>query len=168
MQVYKRTLFSMIRGIIVAPFSGLLVFIIAQLIFPSLLPLCAIIGVLVAALIVYIAVFSENIYFELEDDGTFRYYKKGVLQTTYELARYRIGYHRKTEWGLLGNNDIRLKFLDDAGEETEIDAGPLGTTQFDDMFASMEKYAIKDIETLSAGKNYAEKLSVKHKILRIK
>jgi hypothetical protein len=150
MQVYKRTTFSMLKGIIIAPFSGILVFIVAQILLP--VPVCAVLGVAVAALIVYITIFSENIYFELEDDGTLRYFKKGTLQNTLDLSQYKIGYHRKTEWGILGNNDIRLQFLNTGGEESEIDASPIGTTQFNEMFASMEKYAIKDVEVLAAGK----------------
>jgi hypothetical protein len=126
------------------------VFIIAQILLP--VPVCAVLGVAAAAIIVYITVFSENIYFELEDDGAFRYFKKGTLQNTLDLSKYKIGYHRKTEWGILGNNDIRLQFLSTEGEESEIDAGPLGTTQFNEMFAAMEKYAIRDVEVLTADK----------------
>jgi len=150
MQVYKRTTFSMLKGIIIAPFSGIVLFIVAQILLPTLV--CAVLGVAAAALIVYITVFSENIYFELDDDGVFRYFKKGTLQNTLDLSKYKVGYHRKTDWGILGNNDIRLQFLSAEGEESEIDAGPLGTTQFNEMFESMEKYAIKDVEVLAAGK----------------
>ena len=150
MKVYKRTLFSMIKGIIIAPFGGLFVFIIGQIFLP--VPLCAVLGVITAAIILYISVFSENIYFELDDDGTFRYFKMGALKNTFKLSDFRIGYYRKTEWGILGLNNIDLKIADANGEVTEIDAGPLGTAQFDKMFEEMEKYAIKDIETLSAGK----------------
>ena len=151
MKTYKRTLFSLIKGVILAPFSGLFVFILAQIIFP--VPLCAIIGIAVAAIIVYISVFGENILFELDDDGTFRYYKMGKLKNTYKLQEYRIGYYRKTERGILGLNNIDLKLQDSKGEEQSIESGPLGTTQFDEMFAEMEKHAIQDIETLEAGKS---------------
>jgi hypothetical protein len=153
MKVYKRTVFSLIKGLIIAPFSGLVVFILAQIFLQSLsLVIWGVLGVAAAVAVAYITVFSEAIYFELDDDGSLRYFKRGSLQNTYELAKYRIGYHRKTEWGILGNNDIRLKFLDTDGEQSEIDAGPLGTTQFDEMFAAMEEYAIKDVEQLAAEK----------------
>jgi hypothetical protein len=140
----------MIKGIIVAPFGGLFVFLLAQILLP--VPLCAVLGVAVTAIIVYIAVFSENIYFELDNDGTFRYFKKGTLQNTFELSKYRTGYYRRTEWGIFGSNDIKLKLLDAEGKETGIDAGPLGTAQFDEMFKEMGKYAIKDVEVLDAEK----------------
>jgi hypothetical protein len=148
MKVYKRTIFNMIKGIIISPLSGILVFLLAQILLP--VPLCAILGIAVGALLMYMAVFSENIYFELEDDGTFRYYKNGALKNTFELSKCHIGYHRRTEWGIFGNNNIDLKILDAEGEETGIEAGPLGTGQFEDMFEEMEKYAIKNVELLEA------------------
>jgi hypothetical protein len=86
----------------------------------------------------------------LNDNGTLQYFKRGALQSTYELAKYRVGYHRKTGRGILGNNNIRLKFLDANGKESELDAGPLGITQFDEMFAAMEEYTIKDVKRLTA------------------
>jgi hypothetical protein len=148
MQVYKRTRFSLIRGLVVAPFSGLVVFIIAQIFLP--LPICIILGLAAAGGIVYIAVFSEDIYFELDDDGMFRYFCMGKIKNTIDLSKCRIGYHRKTEWGILGNNNIDLKLVDLSGEKMDIEAGPLGTVQFDEMFAAMEKYAIQDTEVLKA------------------
>ena len=150
MKTYKRTLFSLIKGVILAPFTGLFIFIIAQILLP--VPVCAVLGVAAAAIIVYISVFSENIYFELDDDGTFRYFKMGTLKNTIKLSDYRIGYYRKTERGIFGLNNIALKLFDSEDQETNIEAGPLGTTQFDKMFAEMEKFAIKDIETLDPGK----------------
>ena len=150
MQVYKRTMFSLIRGLIIAPCGGFAAFVITQFFLPTLI--CVILGLAAAVALIYMAVFSENIHFELDDDGTFRYFKKGKLENTFALASYRLGYHRKTEWGILGNNNIDLKLLDAEDEETVIEAGPLGTAQFDEMFACMEKYSIKDIEVLSAEK----------------
>jgi hypothetical protein len=140
----------MIKGIIMAPFGGLFVFVVAQLLLP--VPLCAVLGVAAAAVIVYITIIGENIYFELDDNGTFRYFKKGTLQNTFELSEYRIGYHRKTEAGAFGSSNINLKLLDSKGEETKIEAAPLGTAQFETMFAEMEKHAIKNVATLETEK----------------
>jgi hypothetical protein len=114
-------------------------------------------GVAAAAAIAYISIFSEAIHFELDDDGAFRYFKRANLQSTYDLSKYRLGYYRRTERGILGNNNIQLKLIDTEGKESEIDAGPLGTTQFDEMFAAMEKYAIQDVEQLSADKKPEER-----------
>jgi hypothetical protein len=147
MQVYRRTVFSLIIGVIGAPFSGILVFIITQVFIHSI-PLCAILGVGVAVLVVYMTVISENIFFELDDDGAFRYFKQGALKNTFTLPSCRLGYHRKSESGLFGNHYITLKILDAENTETDIDTGPLGVTQFYKMFEEMEKFSIKDVETL--------------------
>jgi hypothetical protein len=138
----------MIKGIILSPLSGILVFLLARIFLP--VPLCAVLGIVAAALLMYMAVFSENIYFELDDDGTFRYFKTGTLKNTFDLSKCRIGYYRRTERGIFGNNNIDLKILDAEGKETGIEAGPLGTGQFEDMFEEMEKYAIKNVEVLEA------------------
>jgi hypothetical protein len=140
----------MIKGLIMVPFGGLFVFVLTQILLP--VPVCAVLGVAAALVIVYMTIFSENIYFELDDNGTFRYFKKGTLQNTYELSEYRIGYYRKTEWSIFGSSNIELKLLDSKGEETEIEAAPLGTAQFERMFKEMEKYTTKDVEVLEAEK----------------
>ena len=153
MQVYKRTWFSMVKGIVIAPFGGLLVFFLGQVLLP--LWVCAILGLVVVGAVVYIAIISENIYFELDDNGAFRYYQKGVMRNSFELSTCRIGYNRKTEGGILGNNDIRLQIIDEKdekNEETFIDSGPLGIDQFDEMFVAMQKYAIQEAEVLNAEK----------------
>ena len=150
MQIYKRSLFSLVKGLIISPFTGLLVLFIAQIFMP--LGLSVILGVLAVAALLYMTIFSEDIYFELDDDGAFRYFKQGREQHAFALPACRIGYRRKTEWGLFGNNDIKLKILDAEGEETEIDADPLGTSRFDEMFAAMEQFSIRDVETLTAEK----------------
>ncbi|MCL2154245.1 MAG: hypothetical protein FWH53_01135 [Leptospirales bacterium] len=150
MQIYKRTMFNLIKGIVLTPFGALAAFIITQIFLP--VHICAILGIAVGLVLGYITIFSENISFELDGNGMFRYFKNGKLQNTFELSKYRIGYYRKTESGFLGNVDIDLKLVDSEGEETGIDAGPLGTSQFDKMFEQMEKFAIKNIEVLNTEK----------------
>ena len=149
MQTYKRTTFSLIRGIVISPFGGLLVFFVGQIFLPVWI--CAILAVIVTGAIAYIAIFSENIYCELDDSGSFRFFQKGSLKNTFELGTCRIGYRRKTEWGIFGNNDIKLQIIDDKNEETFLDMSPLGTTQFNDMFEAMQQHVIRDTEILSAG-----------------
>jgi hypothetical protein len=140
----------MIKGIILAPFAGLAVFVLGQIILPF--PLCIVLGLAAAAFIVHTTVLGEDIYFELDDNGLFRYFCRKKEKNTFELSKFHLGYFRKTEWGILGNNTIRLKLVNQEGEETEIDAGPLGTTQFYKMFEEIEKFAIKDTEVLEAAK----------------
>jgi hypothetical protein len=151
MKVYKRTPFSLIQGIILTPFCGLAVFFIGQILLP--LWLCIVLGIAAAAFLGYTTILGENIHFEIDDDGAFRYFHRGQLKNTFELSKYGIGYHRRTERGILGNNNISLELLNAEGEQTVIDAGPLGTTQFNEMFTEMEKFAIKgETEPLKAVK----------------
>jgi hypothetical protein len=111
---------------------------------------------LVALGILYITVFSEDIYFEIEPDGVFRYYKRRVLQNTFNLKTCYIWYRRKSETGFPPTHDITLKVLDTSIEDAEegevgIDCSSLGPNQFDEMFAAMEEFALKDKTVLSAG-----------------
>jgi hypothetical protein len=107
-------------------------------------------GVAAGAVLLFMAFFSENIRFELDDDGAFRYVKRGRLENSFALGLCRIGYRRKSQAGIFGNNDISLKILDGEGKETDLDASPIGTVQFMSMFEKMEKYAIKDEEPIKA------------------
>ncbi|MDR1315947.1 MAG: hypothetical protein LBK13_03645 [Spirochaetales bacterium] len=150
MNVYTRTQFGTIKAVIIAPFTGILVFVLTRIFLP--VPLCVVLGLAATVIVVCIAVFSGNIYFELGEYGTFRYFKRGTLRNTFELPKYRIGYYCKTKRGIFGNHHIELKLFDAAGEETDIDAGPLGTARFEEMFEKMEKYAITDAEVLDAEK----------------
>jgi hypothetical protein len=117
-------------------------YIIAQVFIPSLI-ICGLIGIAGALALLYMTFFSENIYFELDDDGSFRYYKRGKLKQAFALRQCRVNCRRKNESGFFGSYDIKLRITDDKAAETLIDAGPLGGDQFTEMFAEMEKYAKK-------------------------
>jgi hypothetical protein len=132
----------MVKSIVQAPLSGVLVFFITQIFLP--VPVCLILGLAAAGILLYMAFFSENIFFELEDDGVFRYFKRGRPENTFDLKNCRIGYYRKSESGFSGNHDINLRILDGEGNEASIDAAPLGVTGFYEMFEEMQKFAIKD------------------------
>ena len=153
MRTYKRSTFSLVKSIVQAPLSGVLVFFIAQIFLPVLV--CLILGLAAAAILLYMAFFSEHIFFELEDDGVFRYFKRGRPENTFDLKSLRIGYYRKSESGFFGNHDINLRILDGEGKEINIDAAPLGVTGFHEMFEEMQKFAIKD-EPIRAGGNKEE------------
>lgn len=123
-------------------------FIVGQIFFPWVR---VVLVVIVTGAIAYIVVFSENIYCELDGGGVFHFFQKGRLRNSFELGKYRIGCHRKTEQGIFGDNNIKLQIMDDKNEETFLDMSPLGTTQFNTMFAAMQKHAIQEAEVLKAG-----------------
>jgi hypothetical protein len=153
METYKRNFFELVKGIVIAFFTGMAAYIVIGIFANS-----ALFGLGIPALItlaiLYITVFSEDIGFELEQDGVFRCYKRRNLQNTFNLSNCYITYHRKSESGLPSSHDITLKILDAAGgEETCFDCSPLGLNQFNKMFTAMENFAIKNRETLSTGAN---------------
>jgi predicted Rdx family selenoprotein len=152
MRTYKRTLFELIKGIVIAPFSAFAAHIILGLFTSNAIVVLGI-PALAGLAILYLAVFSENIRFELEPDGVFRYYKRGIPQNTFNLKTCYIWYHRKSEGGFPPSHDITLTVRDTAAGEDEIriDCGPLGLNQFNEMFAGMEEFTMKDKTVLAAG-----------------
>jgi hypothetical protein len=115
----------------------------------------ALLGLGVPALLtialLYIAIFSEDVFFELEPDGLFRYYKRRILQHTFDHKNCSIAYRRKSEGGFPPTNDITLTIMDTMGEggEVSFDCGPLGLNRFTEMWREMGNFAIKDTEVLS-------------------
>jgi hypothetical protein len=153
MKTYKRSLFELGKGMVIALFTGAAAYIVTGLFTNSALFGLGI-PVLVTLLLLYITVFSEDIYFELEPDGLFRFYKRRILQNTFNLKNCYIAYHRKSEGGFPPTHDITLTIVDTAeGEETGLDCAPLGLDQFNEMFAEMEHFTMKDTVVLSAGTN---------------
>jgi hypothetical protein len=158
METYKRSAFELIKGIILAPFGGLFVFIVVR--FFTRNPLIGWgLPVLAAAALIYMALFSEDIYFEIDDSGEFRYFKRRTLQKSLNLKSCLVGYRRKSESGILGNHYITLRILDTEGdnEEYNVDCGPLGVNRFHSMYQRMESLAKNPIETLSATDGGSEK-----------
>ncbi|MDR2630263.1 MAG: hypothetical protein LBC60_05005 [Spirochaetaceae bacterium] len=155
MKIYKRSLFELAKGIVIALFTGVAAYIITGLFTSSALFGLGI-PILLTLAILYIVVFSEDIHFELEPDGVFRYYKRRMLQNTFNLKNCYLTYRRKSESGFPATHDITLTIVDTAeGEETGLDCGPLGLNQFNEMFGEMENFAIKNTEVLSADTNSA-------------
>jgi hypothetical protein len=156
MKSYKRTLFELIKGIVIAPFCALGVYVVVSVFidfidFPGS-PLVVLgIPILVLLALWYMAIFGGNIRFELDEDGTFREYKGWMLKKTFELKNCRIGYRRSSSSGFLNSHDITLLIADAGDKETAIDCGPLGIKQFQKMFKEMEQFAIRDESILSAG-----------------
>jgi hypothetical protein len=155
MKTYKRSLFELGKGIVIALFTGAAAYVVTGLFTGSAL-FCFGIPALVTLSLLYITVLSEDIYFELEPDGLFRYYKRRILQNTFNLKHCYVTYRRKSEGGFPPTHDITLTIVDIAeGGETGLDCGPLGLDQFNEMFAEMENFTMKDTAVLSAGTNSA-------------
>ena len=143
MRTYNRSLYVMIKGIISAPFSGLVVYIILNFFVDNQIILLGAAAV-VTLLVFHMSVFSSRISFTLSDAGEFCYYKKGKLENRFDLTRCSVGYNKRTD-----GNYIYLKIVDETGNETSIDAEPLGSMRFMKMYNDMTEY-VNDDEVLKA------------------
>jgi hypothetical protein len=149
-KIYKRTFFELIKGIVIALFTGAAAYMVTGIFTDNVLFGFGI-PILIGLAILYITIFSEDIYFELDPDGVFRYYKRRSLQNTFDLKNCYITYHRKSESGFPPTHNIALNILDTAGgEETGFDCSPLGLEQFNEMFREMENFTLRDTAVLSA------------------
>ena len=147
MQVYKRSLWVMLKGLLMAPCTAVLVFFVLNMFVGNSLILYGV-PVLVFIVLIYMALFSENIRFELDGDGTMRYFKKGKLKKTYKLEEYLLGYHSKSDGT---GHDISLRILHvESGEEESIDCSPIGARRFSDMYSSLKAHTNEEPEVLKA------------------
>ena len=145
MQVYRRSLLVMLKGFLMAPCSAVLVYFVLNIFVDSTLILFGV-SVLVFAVLLYVAVFSENIRFELDEDGTLRYFQKGRLKKTYKLEEYLLGYYSKSD---RLTTDITLRILHaESGEEESLDCSPLGERNFHNLFTSIKAHTKEEPEVL--------------------
>ena len=149
MSVYRRSLWGMLKGIIGAPLAGVLVFFVLNMFVRD--PRIQLgVPVLVMLAILYISIFSENVRFEVDGDGTFRYYKKGKLRETYRMEDCVVGYRRSSDGGLFASHDINLQVLTADGRETFIDCSPIGPRRFEQMYQQLRAHTSEGPEVLSA------------------
>ena len=140
MQVYKRSIFGMLKGIIFAPCTAALIYFGLNFFMDDPKIIYGVPSLIFIALI-YMAIFSENIRFELDSDGTMRYFKKGKLKHTYILEKCRVSYHSKSDGT---GRDITLHIVHiESGLDDSIDCSPLGSRKFNDMYARL-KACIKE------------------------
>lgn len=142
MKVYKRKLFSMIKGLVLAVAAAFAAYVIAG-IFISNPTTVLVIALVILLWLLYSAVFSENIRIEL-DGGEFRFYKGARLKARFDLHNCAVRYQIRTEGGFPVTHDINLYITDmvkNPEDEMHIDCSPLSRGQFDDLFARMEQIA---------------------------
>lgn len=138
MNIYKRSLFVMLKNIISAPCAGAVLAIILNFFVENLYILIGV-PVFVTLLILYTSIFSSRIQFTLSNTGEFCYYKKGKLKGQYDLTKCGLGYNRKTD-----GEYINLSIVTETGENVLIDAEPLGSSRFMKMFEDMQRFIPAD------------------------
>ena len=145
MQVYKRSLWVMFKGLLMAPCSAVLVFCILNMFVENEYILYGV-PVLIFLVLLNMALFSENIRFEVDPDGTMRYYQKGKLKNTYKMEECLVGFHSKSD---STSADITLHILHvESGEEEDIDCSPIGPRRFADMYENLKALTKEEPEVL--------------------
>jgi hypothetical protein len=140
----------MVKGLVIAPCSAFVLYLVVSAFIQNAVILYGV-PLLVFVILIYSALFGENIRFEV-DGGELRYYKRGKLKNSFQLAGCRVGYRRKSETGLLASHDISLQIIQtENGEETFIDCSPIGPRQFERMYALMKSKTPEEPEVLRAG-----------------
>ena len=137
----------MIKGLLMAPCAAVVAFIGLNIFISDPLFLLGIPALIFLALL-YMAIFSENIHFELEDDGILRYYKRSKLKNTYNLETCLVGYHSKSDGT---STDIAMHIHDMLNDTEEIiDCSPIGEKQFQNMYARLKGHTKEEPEVLRA------------------
>ena len=158
MRVFRRGIFSLLWSLLLAvvggPFLGFIISWFTEDMYIILIP-----AILVSLWLLYSAIFSENIRFEIDEDGMFRYIKRKKIEKELNLKEYYCGYRTKVSDGT--TDDLRLNLLktDDSEDKFDIDCTPLGTSKFHKMFFLIEGYCAKSSNKLEVKK----KLNVKNK-----
>ena len=147
MKVYKRSLWVMVKGLLMAPCAAAIACFFLSMFVENALVLMGVPALIFLALI-YMAIFSENIRFELEDNGTLRYFQKGKLKKTYKLEEYLFGYHKKSD---SMTSDITMNIMHvESGAEESVDCSPLGASRFASMYEEIKLYMAGEPEVLRA------------------
>ncbi|MDR3313871.1 MAG: hypothetical protein LBS96_05370 [Oscillospiraceae bacterium] len=136
MKVFRRTIFSMIKGLAVAVFGAAAAAVILYAVTVNA-ALAGLVGVALLAVLLFIVIFSENIRVEVED-GQLRYFQRGKLKTDLRLAEYAVRYVIRSSQGSTDAMNVYFTPLA-GGDEIVIDFDPLGRKQFDALWALLEE-----------------------------
>ena len=141
MEVYKRSVWTMVKGLILAPLAAVGLYFVVSIFTNSLLLLY---GISLAAFVLLLlsALFGDNVRFELDANGILRYYKMGRLKSTHNIPQCSVGYRRKSDSGFLATHDIQLQIADPVnGNEVSIDCSGIGPGNFERMFERLQQYS---------------------------
>lgn len=150
MKVYKRSLGVLLKSLVSAPCAALFVYLAASF-FTSDIRILYGLPILIFLALFYLAVFSENIRFELDGCGRLKYFQKGRLKQTFHLEECAAGYRQNSTGGFFGSHDITLEVLClTNGQATAIDCSPIGLRRFERMYEEIKEYADEEPEIIRA------------------
>lgn len=153
MLVYKRNVLRRIRSIALAVIAPIVIYLFASIfIQSSAVPLS--LSALALLALLYMAVFNENIFFELEGSAL-RYYKKNTLRQEFDLTNSVTRYKIKSDMGFPPSHNISLYIArrgeDGTQNETCINCTPLGKGQFLKMYRQMDAVSLRPAPTADEG-----------------
>jgi len=151
---YKRTAFNLIKSLLIAPLPpaavGLILLWLLQFFDKLWLFVAMVIAVIaIFVFMLYNAIFSDNIRFEITDDGMLNYYQMGKLKKSFDLSVSDCGY-RLVQDANGGTDSLRLRITNAESGSTEIiHCEPLGRRQFSEMFEKLQSFSTVEPEHLN-------------------
>ena len=143
MQIFKRGIFSLIKSLGLAVLGPIVLAIIIYF-FTENMMIIIIPPAIVGLWLLKLAIFSENIRFEIEKTGQFRYIQRNEIKLNINLSEYYCGYRAKTSDGSADNLTLSLLKVDGKSEEERIDCTALGLSKFYKMYDLIESYTKKE------------------------
>ena len=145
MSTYKRNPRKLIKSLLMAflsPVAVGVVMLILLLFFDTLwffvLAVALVCGTFL--FMVYSAIWSENIRFEITSNGILCYYCGKKLIQRFDLKDCSMGYHHLKDANG-GTENLRLRITDKDGKNEIIDCEPIGEREFYVMFEEMQSYS---------------------------
>ena len=149
-QTFGRGIMSLVWSLILAVGGGVFLWFVISIFTENSLIIYGISGGLFA-IMTYMAIFSENIKFEITGSN-FKYYKRAKLVNDLDLKEYTSGYRQKSSDGSV--DDITLTLVNKKTEEViQIDATPIGSRKFFEMYELIDVYAkhVAKLKTVKKG-----------------
>ena len=128
MTEYNSSLFVIGKNIVYAVAGSLVVMLVASWFLSG--AVAVVLGVAVALLIVYFAVYRDNIRVTVDGD-TLSFWRFGTLLHEFPVAECGFKANIVTRRDMTGgDSDCTLRVVDAGGEETSIDCSMMGKTRF--------------------------------------
>ena len=152
MRVYKRTRWELVKSLMIAPLPpvavGLvLLWALQWFSYTWFFAITVGLPIIIFFSMLYDAIWSRNIRFEITDAGQCNYYKNNKLKKSYNLKACDMGYHHVKDANG-GTDRLSLRITDENGQTDILDCEPIGAKQFEQMFKEMQGFSEVELEKL--------------------